>query len=214
MTVSELVIFGGTFDPPHLGHLAVMRGLRAALGEPLLVIPNGRPAHRRAPAASPDHRLRMTRIMVAELGDPEVSVSDLEATRPGPSYTADTLALLQASQPDRRLLLALGADAARGLPRWRRPLQVLELAALLVFDRPGSRVSARGAVQELTRGRLGLESARVLSLDAPQVEASRVRARLRGGRDCRELVPGVVLEYIRRHRLYSGAGRERPLPMG
>ena len=118
----ERVVFGGTFDPPHLGHMAVISGLRQKLGVPVLVVPNGRPPHREAPGASAQARLRLLRLAVAELGDPLVSVSDVEVRRGGPSYTADTLEQLQAEAPAAGLLIALGSDAAATLPEWERAL--------------------------------------------------------------------------------------------
>ena len=209
MTPRPLVVFGGTFDPPHLGHQQVIVGLRRALGLPVLVVPNGSPAHRRAPHASPAERLRMVELMVAQLGDPQVTVSDLEVSRPGPSYTADTLQRLTEAEPLRPLLLALGADAARGLRRWHRPDRVAELARLLLFDRPGAKVSARAAADELrARGWPGPEP-QLVSLSAPELEASRIRARLRRGEEGAGLVAAPVLEYIRARGLYREAPGSR-----
>ncbi|MGA9776153.1 MAG: nicotinate (nicotinamide) nucleotide adenylyltransferase [Candidatus Dormiibacterota bacterium] len=214
MTSPALVVFGGTFDPPHLGHLAVIRGLRAGLGRPVLVVPNGRPAHRRAPTASPADRLRMATILVEGLGDPEVSVSDLEVTRSGPSYTADTLEQLRAADPGRPLILALGADAARGLPRWHRPERVQELAQLLVFDRPGARIGAGEVVAGLLPSRPTGKGPLVLALSAPRIEARHIRAELRRGADCEGLLPGPVLTYIRQRHLYRSPEGETAVADG
>lgn len=202
MTALPLVVFGGTFDPPHLGHQQVIVGLRGALRLPLVVVPNGHPVHRRPPSASPEDRLRMAQLMVREVGDPLVSVSDLEVVRPGPSYTSDTLARLADGCPERPLLLALGSDAARGLWRWHRPDRVGELARLVVFDRPGARIGARAAVDELRdHGWVGSEP-ELVSLTAPEVESSRVRARLRRGEIAEGLLAAPVLRYIRERGLY------------
>lgn len=193
------VIFGGTFDPPHLGHMAVIEGLRRELQLPLTVIPNGNPPHRSRPSASPLDRLRMLRLSVEELGDPMVTVSDLEVKRPGPSYSADTLAEMAARDPSRELLLALGADAASRLSSWERPELVLESARLVLFDRLGT--SDRGEEVIANLGRLGwrVEGARVLRISAPEVEASEVRLRLSQGDPCPEwLSPAVALDIAAR----------------
>jgi nicotinate-nucleotide adenylyltransferase len=193
------VIFGGTFDPPHLGHMAVIQGLRSELQIPLIVIPNGNPPHRSRPTASPFDRLRMLQLSVEELGDPMVSVSDLEVTRPGPSYSADTIAELAALDPSRELLLALGADAASRLSSWERPELILESVRLVLFDRLGTSDKGEEVIANL--GRLGwrVEGARVLEISAPEVEASEVRRRLSQGDPCPEwLSPAVALDIAAR----------------
>jgi nicotinate-nucleotide adenylyltransferase len=214
VTAQPLVVFGGTFDPPHLGHQQVIVGLRHALRLPLLVIPNGHPVHRRAPSASPDDRLRMAQLMVQEVGDPLVAVSDLEVGRAGPSYTSDTLARLVDGDPKRPLFLALGSDAARSLWRWHRPDRVAQLARLVVFDRPGAKIRAREAVEELKgHGWLG-EDPELISLAAPEVESSRVRARLRRGEVADGLLAASVLRYIRERGLYRESAQSAAVPDG
>ncbi|MHB1522491.1 MAG: nicotinate-nicotinamide nucleotide adenylyltransferase [Candidatus Dormibacteria bacterium] len=214
MTGQPLVVFGGTFDPPHLGHQQVIVGLRGTLGLPLLVVPNGHPVHRRPPSASPEDRLRMAQLMVQEVGDPLVSVSDLEVGRPGPSYTSDTLARLVDGEPGRPLLLALGSDAARSLWRWHRPDLVAERARLVVFDRPGSRIGAGAAVEELKgHGWPGPEPL-LVSLTAPEVESSRVRARLRRGEVAEGLLAASVLRHIRERGLYRESAQSAAVPDG
>lgn len=203
MTPRSRVVFGGTFDPPHLGHQAVIRGLRAALGFPVLVVPNGTPVHRRRPQAAARDRLEMLRLTVKQLEDPGVEVCDIEVSRPGPSYTADTLALLRDAHPDDDFLLALGSDAALGLPRWHRPDLVLELAGLLIFDRPGESVPASHALRRLEELGWRLERARVLTIRSPHLDASRVRSRLRHGLPCSGYLPAPVLEYIHARHLYE-----------
>jgi nicotinate-nucleotide adenylyltransferase len=197
------VIFGGTFDPPHLGHMAVIEGLRRELKLPLTVIPNGNPPHRSRPTASPLDRLRMLRLSVQELGDSLVSVSDLEVKRPGPSYSADTLATIAARDTSRELFLALGADAASRLSSWERPEVVLESARLVLFDRLGT--SDRGEEVIANLGRLGwrVEGARVLRISAPEVEASEVRQRLSQGDRCPDALSPAVARDIAARGLYG-----------
>ena len=156
----------------------------------------------------------MAQLMVQEVGDPLVSVSDLEVVRPGPSYTSDTLARLVDGDPERRLLLALGSDAARGLWRWHRPDLVAGLARLVVFDRPGARIGARAAVEELLdHGWVGSEP-ELVSLRASEVESSRVRSRLRRGEVAEGLLAAPVIRYIRERGLYREPPESGGVPDG
>jgi nicotinate-nucleotide adenylyltransferase len=134
---APLLIYGGTFDPVHDGHVAIARGALEALGiERALLIPAGRPPHRAAPRASGPLRAAMLRAAFA--GDPRLVVDERELQRDGPSWTVDTLAALRAelgaAQP---LVLLLGADAFLGLPGWHRWQEIPRLAHLAVFARPG-----------------------------------------------------------------------------
>ncbi len=203
MSSPRTVVFGGTFDPPHLGHTAVISGLRRALLMPVLVIPNGRPPHRAEPGADASHRLQLVRLAVAELEDPQVTVSDLEVSRPGLSYTADTLADLRAEDEGRGLMLALGSDAALSLPQWERADLVVSLAQLVVFDRLGAEQRAGRVIDELRRSGLQMEGAEAVEIEAPEIEASEIRQRLAAGDPCSgQLSPGVLAE-IRSAGLYG-----------
>lgn len=207
MSEPATVLFGGTFDPPHLGHLAVVRGLRSELGLPVLVIPCGIPPHRPPPKAGGWDRARLSRIAVEELGDPQVSVSNLEVERPGPSFTADTLALLRRSSRS-PLWLALGADAAVGLPSWDRPREVLEGARVILFDRTGASESAQGALAKLRLEGWPVPGARVVDIPAPAVSASQIRRQLAAGEERPEGLSEAVAVAIRELGLYrSGEGR-------
>ncbi|MHB1501043.1 MAG: nicotinate (nicotinamide) nucleotide adenylyltransferase [Candidatus Dormibacteria bacterium] len=203
----ERVVFGGTFDPPHLGHMAVISGLRQKLGVPVLVVPNGRPPHREAPRASAQARLRLLRLAVAELGDPLVSVSDVEVRRGGPSYTADTLEQLQAEAPAASLLIALGSDAAATLPEWERVDVVLRLARLVVFDRSGVEQRAAAVISDLRLAGYPLLDALAVEVMAPELEASEIRERLVAGSDCSEQLARAVWSEIRREGLYGDGPR-------
>lgn len=200
------VIFGGTFDPPHLGHMAVISGLRERLALPVLVVPNGRPPHRDAPGASAEERLVLVRLAVAELGDPLVSVSDLEVSRNGPSYTADTLEQLHLEAPGGRLLLALGTDAAAGLPEWERAEVIFERARLVVFDRSGVAERASSVIAELRRAGYPVPDAMAVGVMAPGLEASEIRDRLGNGEDC----SGQLSVAVRREILRAGLYRYVP----
>ena len=200
-----LGVFGGTFDPIHVAHLAVAEAARDALGlERVLFVPNRQPPHkpdqRVTPAAD---RLAMVRAAIA--GNPAFEVSTIEIDREGPSYTADTLETLRAErlaagQPD-DLALILSVDALAGLATWHEPARVLELATLVVAPRDGYPDVGPEAIARLVPG----TDARLVVLDGPrmQLSASEIRARAAAGRSVRYLVPDAVATYIGDHALYT-----------
>ncbi len=202
MQGAGLVMFGGTFDPSHLGHLAVVRGLRAETGLPVLVVPAGRPRLRRSPLAPPQARLEMLELALATLGDPLVSICRRELEDQGPSVTFETVDWLRRGGERRRLWLALGADAASRLGRWEQAPALLEEVGILVFDRAGCRQGGEAALEALARAGLPLQGARALNLAAPAVAARSVRERLGRGQSCADLLPEPVADYIHSHELY------------
>ncbi len=198
----SLGILGGTFNPPHLGHLAIARHARSELSlQRVALVPAGTPPHKPVehdPGCG--HRLAMCRLLV-EACD-ELTVCALETERDGPSYTVDTLSALHASHPQAQLTLIVGADIASTLPAWREPQRLLELAELAVAARPGSR-------RRTVRDALGplADDARVDFLNAPAIDvsSSQVRKRVLAGEPIGELVGDAVAGYIAAHGLY-GAG--------
>lgn len=187
-------LFGGSFNPPHVGHLAVAEAARdeAALDH-VLWMPAATPPHKRdddLPAA--EHRLAMTRLATAD--HDAFTVSDLELRRAGVSYTVDTLRALRADHPGAAFLLLLGGDSLRQFHTWREPDAILDLAQPLVYPRPGSDLAA--VDPSLRR--------RAILLDRPLLDLSStdVRGLLRAGRSARYLVPDAVLAYADEHRLY------------
>jgi nicotinate-nucleotide adenylyltransferase len=199
----RLGVFGGTFDPPHHGHLALAEWARAELGlEQVLFVPAGDPPHkRRTGLSSVAHRVAMTRLAVR--GNPAFAVSTIEASRRGPSWTADTIRALAAAHPRARLHLLMGADMFATFASWREPDEIARLAVLVVALRPGSHASRR--VPAPVRDGRG-----VVWLGNPglEVSSSAVRERARAGRSLRYLVPDAVVRYLERHGLYDG-GRRR-----
>lgn len=197
--MEHLGLFGGTFDPPHVGHLALAEWARERLRlDRVLFIPAGRPPHkRRRPISSPAARLEMTRL--ATRGHPGFGVSTLELEADGPSFTVDTLRAIGARHPRARLFLLVGADSLDEFRTWRSPEEILALATLAVAARPGS---GRAATRAWARRR------GVVWLGNPglEVSSSLVRERARAGRSVRYLVPDAVARYIARHRLYRGRG--------
>jgi nicotinate-nucleotide adenylyltransferase len=197
-------LVGGTFDPIHLGHLAVAEAARECGHlDRVLLVPSARPPHRRPAEASAEDRLAMARL--AAEGRDRIEVSDAELRRPGPSYTVDTLSELRAAYPDADLFLVLGWDAAREIRLWERPARVFELARVLVVNRPGLDPPTEAELRAA-----GLDPERVLLCDqrTPNVKATRVRAVLASGGELDGLLAPAVARYIAEHGLYRGADRE------
>ncbi|MEP7104628.1 MAG: nicotinate-nucleotide adenylyltransferase [Chloroflexota bacterium] len=197
-------LVGGTFDPIHLGHLAVARAALACGGlDRVYLVPSARPPHRRPAEASARERIAMTRLAAAGLD--RVEVSDAELRRAGPSYTVDTLAELRDQHPGAELFLVLGWDAAREIRNWHQPERVLELARVMVLNRPGlappSETDLRAA---------GLDPERVLLCTeaTPDIQATRVREVIAAGGPLDALLPAAVAEHIRARGLYGGRVRE------
>ena len=212
----SLGILGGTFNPPHLGHLAAARHARRELGlERVLLVPthttpykaNAENAEdRRDPG--PEHRLRMCRLAVE--GVDGVSVCAVEIERGGLSYTVDTLRSLHASHPHAELTFIVGADTASTLGSWREPERLLELAQLAVATRAGAArrrvLEALGAI-ELADGaggeaRTGADRVRFLDMPPIDVSSSLVRRRVAGAEAVDDLVGPAVAGYIAEHGLY------------
>ena len=190
-------VLGGTFDPPHVGHLvtAINVAHLLALDVVLMVVAND-PWQKSA--SSTDHpraqRLAMVRAAVGDVDG--VEASDLEVRRGGPSYSVETLAELRRTEPGAELFLVLGADAAAGLPTWERPDELAEMCELVVVDRPG----APGPTDP--RACPGFRGRRV---EVPRLEVSStdLRERAVDGRPLRFLVPDPVISLIREQDLYG-----------
>lgn len=196
----KLGILGGTFNPPHLGHLICAQEAHRELGlDRVLMIPARIPPHKpveHEPGA--EHRLELCRLAIE--GDERFAVSALELSRDGPSYTVDTLSELTANDPQSELYLIVGGDIAAGLPRWREPARVLELATVAVAKRRGT---ARSSVDAALESLPGGERAQFFSMPRIGVSSTLVRRRVRSGQPIRYLVPDAVAGYIAEHRLYA-----------
>ena len=197
-TRERIGIFGGTFDPPHVGHLVTAVNVRHALRlDRVLLVVAGSPWQKEGtrPISPAADRLAMVE---AAVGDVEgIEASDIEVRRTGPSYSADTLTELLAEDPDRKLFLVVGSDAAAGLATWERIDEVCRLAELVVVDRPG--VDASFEVPA------GFQVRRV---EAPRLEVSStdLRARVLDGRPLDYLLTPAVIASIEQRRLYRVAG--------
>lgn len=194
-------ILGGTFNPPHLGHLICAQEAYLQLGlDRVTFMPARIPPHKRVeddPGAT--HRLEMCRLAVR--GDEQrFDVSELEVARGGPSYTVDTLKQLHAREPGNELFLIVGGDIAAGLPGWHRPEDVLSLATLAVAERRGT---PRAAVDQALASLRGGGRAEFFQMPTIGVSSTMLRGRVHAGQPIRYYVPDGVVEYVERHRLYG-----------
>jgi nicotinate-nucleotide adenylyltransferase len=200
----RLGILGGTFNPPHLGHLVCAQEAHAQLElDRVVLMPAGLPPHKRI-AADPgaDARHELCRLAIG--GDERFAVARLELDRPGRSYTVDTLRALHDESPQDDLTFIVGGDMARSLPTWREPEAVLELATLAVAERAGSqREEIRGELRALG-GRDPIGGGRLRFFDMPRIDVSSslVRERVATRRPIRYLVPDAVADAIAEHGWY------------
>ena len=197
-------ILGGTFNPPHLGHLVcAQEAYRELALDLVMLIPARIPPHKPVEdEPGVEHRLGLCRRAVE--GDERFAVSDLEAGRAGPSYTVDTLEQLHSQAPDNELFLIVGGDVAAGLPRWHEPERVLSLSRLAVAKRRGTpRASVEAALRTLDAG----ERAHFFRMPRIGVSSTMIRRRVRAGQPIRYLVPDGVAGYIDEHHLYRGRVR-------
>jgi nicotinate-nucleotide adenylyltransferase len=204
--MASVGILGGTFNPPHIGHLVCGQEARGQLGlDRVVLMPVHAPPHKQVGEdPGPDVRAQLCRAAVA--GEDGFEVSTLEIERGGPSYTVDTLRELHGSQEGDELTFIVGGDMASSLPSWREPEAVLELARLAVAEREELR---RQAIAERL-GALRGAGERVIFFTMPRLDisSSDVRARIAEGRPVRWLVPAGVAGEIERRGLYGAvAGR-------
>jgi nicotinate-nucleotide adenylyltransferase len=188
----RLGIFGGTFDPPHVGHLLAASDAieELALDRVLLVPAAVQPFKGEATEAAPDQRLAMTRLLAGD--DPRFEVDPIEIERTGLSFTVDTLTALAAREPDAERFLIVGEDVLASFAKWRNPTRVLELATVAVLrrgDGPPWLPPAGGRFRPLTTRRV-------------EVSSTEIRARVRAGRSIRGFVPDAVAAYIAAAGLY------------
>lgn len=196
-------IFGGTFDPVHLGHLILAEQSREqARLDQVWFVPAARPPHKQDQSLSSfDRRAEMLALAIA--GQPVFRVDDLERRRPGPSYTIDTLTEIHQRHPNDELFLLAGSDVLPDLASWREPGPIIELAGLLIAARPGWPIWPHD--QLLAALNLPKPDAlRFQVVYAPLISISSrdLRQRVSQGRSLRYLVPPAVDAYIEAHRVY------------
>ncbi|HEV2769091.1 MAG TPA: nicotinate-nucleotide adenylyltransferase [Solirubrobacteraceae bacterium] len=195
----RLGLLGGTFNPPHLGHLVCAQEAWAQLRlDRVLLLPVATPPHKRSEAdPGPRERLELCRLAAGD--DERLGVCSLEIERGGASYTVDTLRVLHDRSPQDELTFIVGGDMALSLPTWREPEAVLGLATLAVAERSGA------GRQDISDRLTSLGAAdRVAFFDMPRLDisSSAVRGRVADGRPVRYLVPGAVAERIEARGLY------------
>ena len=194
---ARLGILGGTFDPPHIGHLLAAYTAREALGlDQVMLIPAWRqPLKRGVEMTSGSHRLAMTRLLAGH--DAGLAVDPVEIEREGLSFTVDTMRAYRAARPDAELVLLMGADTAATLPQWREPEALASLVTVVVVT--------RGVVAPDDEATVGLPAgfrAQRLASRRVDISATEVRSRVRAGLPIRGFVPDDVITYISTHQLY------------
>ena len=195
-------LLGGTFNPPHLGHLVCAQDAWAQLGlDRVLLLPVHTPPHKEADGdPGVEHRVALCEAAVA--GDERLGVSRAEADAPGRSFTVDTLSRLHDARPEDQLTFIVGGDMAASLPQWREPEAILELCSLGVAAREG--VGREQVLERLDRELPGA-SGHVRFFDMPRIDISStlIRRRVAAGQPVRYLVPEAVAGYIEREGLYA-----------
>ena len=207
--MTTTLIFGGTFDPVHNGHIRSARTLLDFFEEARLVmIPCQVPAHRPQPEVNAWHRANMLNLAVSD--DQMIFVDDCELHREGKSFTFDTLKLYRAQFPDEPLFFILGYDSWVTLTTWYRWQELTDLAHLIVLTRPGGNVVESEELRLWSAGKvvdldeISRNSGNVIRLTLEQfdISATWVREALVGGQDIAEWVPAAVMNYISENRLY------------
>ncbi len=185
-------IFGGSFNPPHVGHLIIAEMMREAFDlHRVLWIPSADPPHKDvrdlAPAAD---RLEMVRLAIS--GNDAFELSEIEFARSGKSFTIDTILELKRRRPNDEFFLIVGGDSLADFHRWRDPDRILEEVSLIVYDRPGAGEP------------VAVPQERILRVETPQIDVSstEIRRRCSTGQSVRYLLPPAVEEYVRRNDLY------------
>jgi nicotinate-nucleotide adenylyltransferase len=198
--VARLGLLGGTFNPPHIGHLICAQEAHAQLElDRVVLMPTGVPPHKQVEAdPGPEARYALCRAAVA--GDERFDVSREELDRPGRSFTVDTLRALHDHSPQDDITFIAGGDMARSLPSWREPEAVLSLATLAVAERAADK---RDAIAAAIAPLAGSERVRFFDMPRVDVSSSLVRERVAAGRPVRYLVPEGVADAIAQNGWYS-----------
>jgi nicotinate-nucleotide adenylyltransferase len=201
---ASIGMLGGTFDPIHLGHLALARAARSNVGlDEIVFVPAARPPHKLGRPISPaNDRLAMVELAVE--GEPATSVSRIELDRSGPSYTVDTVAAMldQAARSERDIdiTVILSAESFADLLDWHAADRLVELATIAVAPRPGHPLPDPTTLADKLPGLIGRLI--VIHDTLPDISASAIRARVAAGRPIDHLVPPRVAAYIEEHHLY------------
>jgi len=196
----KLGILGGTFDPPHFGHLRLAEAALTQLAlDKVLFAPVGvQPLKQEERSSTPEHRARMVELAIAD--DPRFGLSRADLDRPGPHYTVDLLAIIQQQNPDAALWFILGEDALGDLLRWRDPARLILLARLAALRRPGCEPDWPTLDRELPELRSRIDWIEHAAID---ISASGIRQRVQRGQPIDTLVPPEVIAFIAAQHLYT-----------
>jgi nicotinate-nucleotide adenylyltransferase len=199
-TVTRIGIFGGTFDPPHLGHLHLVEAARTQLKlDKILWVPTADPPHKKhQPLSAVTDRLAMVEALIA--GEPAYEISRVDIDRPSPHWAADTVALLAQQFPDQQLVFLMGGDSLHDLPTWGRPMEFLAHCSLGVMRRPQDAIDL-AKLESLLPG----ITAKVEFVQAPPLEIAShiIRERVRAGQSLEGFVPETVARIIQAKQLYQ-----------
>ncbi|MCC6190268.1 MAG: nicotinate (nicotinamide) nucleotide adenylyltransferase [Anaerolineales bacterium] len=199
MPATRLGLLGGTFDPPHNGHLLLARAARAQLNlDFVLWVVTADPPHKQERQITPVAD-RLDLVAAAIAGEPAFAISRVDVDRPGPHWAADTVALLQAEFPNAELFYLMGGDSLRDLPTWGRPREFVAGCTLGVLRRPGDEVDLASLEQKIPGVTERLEFVDVPPLN---IASHEVRQRVRAGRPIDQLVPPAVARLIQDRGLY------------
>ena len=197
----RLGLFGGTFDPIHLGHLILAESCREAMRlDRVWFVVAATPPHKPGGRTPVNDRIEMARIATA--GHPAFEVSEIEARSTGPNYSFETLESVRRDRPEDELFFLIGADSLADLPSWRRPERIAELSTIVVVNRPGIDLAVT-----LSPPDFGPNARPIARVDVPPIGIAShdLRRRVGQGRSIRYLVPRGVEAYIAEQKLYRGS---------
>ncbi len=199
------IVFGGSFDPVHIGHIVIARDVREEMGaEEVLFVPAHHAPLKEGHRASPEDRLRMLEIALD--GEEGFSIEDYEIKKGGISYTVDTLRYLREKRGDDPYLL-LGADSVLKFHLWREPESIVQMAKLIVVDRGGKLGEVRNYISERFSSLKEGENLFLLKVRRVDISATEIRERIAHGKSIYCLVPEGVRNYRERKGLYGFMGR-------
>jgi nicotinate-nucleotide adenylyltransferase len=201
MSREQIGLFGGTFDPPHLGHLILASEAYSQLDlNRLLWVLTPDPPHKQDQSITPiAHRLAMVKLAIQD--NPTFELSRIELDRPGPHYTLDTIELIAEQYPHADITPIIGGDSLRDLPKWNRPRELLQACHWVgVMHRPGEQENLEALEKELP----GISS-KVHYVDAPllEIESREIRSRIMDGKPFQYYLRPAVYQYIKEHHLYQ-----------
>ena len=200
--MQRLGIFGGTFNPPHKGHIYIaLEAMKGAGLDKMLFVPCGNPPHKSVDGdVSPKHRFEMTRLAIGD--HPDFEITDLELRSNEPSYTAKTLEKLKNLYPETKLCFVVGGDSLRDMKDWYHPERIFQLAEIVALRRTGIADSIFESSIEFYKKKYDAQITPVgiLPMD---VSSSEVRKKIANGFDTEDLIAPVVLSYIKEFEIYK-----------